>query len=88
MPTVAWVFGMAIILYYEDHEPPHFHVRAANFAARILIRDGSLIDSNGRVTARDMQTLRTWCLRHREALMENWERARRAQPLKRVEGES
>jgi len=87
MPTVAWVVGMAIVIYYEDHEPPHFHVRAADFAVCILIRDGSLIDSNGRVTARDMRALRAWCLRHRAALMENRERARRAQPLKKVESE-
>jgi len=78
---------MAIVFYYEDHEPPHFHVRAADFTARILIGDGSLIDANGRVTARDMRALRAWCLRHRMALMENWERARRAQPLKKVESE-
>jgi len=24
---------MAIVFYDEDHEPPHFHVRAADFAA-------------------------------------------------------
>jgi hypothetical protein len=78
---------MAVVFYYDDHDPPHFHVRAPDFVARILIRDGSLIDSNGRITAPEMRALRTWCLRHRAALMDNWQRARRAQPLKKVESE-
>jgi hypothetical protein len=64
MPTVAWVYGMAIVFYCDDHEPPHFHVRAADFVARILILDGSLIDSDGRITARETRALRSWCLRH------------------------
>jgi len=33
---------MAVVFYYEDHEPPQFHVCAADFAARILIRDEAI----------------------------------------------
>jgi hypothetical protein len=39
MPTVAVIFGMAILFYYEDHDPPHFHIRAPNFRARIDLGD-------------------------------------------------
>jgi hypothetical protein len=78
---------MAIVFYYEDHEPPHFHVRAADFSARVLILNGSLLDSSGRATVSDIRALREWCLRHRAPLMENWDRARRAQPLKKVKSE-
>jgi len=27
MPTVAWFYGIAIAMYYNDHNPPHFHAR-------------------------------------------------------------
>lgn len=27
MPTVAWFYGIAIAMYYNDHNPPHFHTR-------------------------------------------------------------
>jgi hypothetical protein len=27
MPTVAWFYGIVIQMYYDDHQPPHFHAR-------------------------------------------------------------
>ena len=29
MPTVAVVAGIAIVMYYNDHLPPHFHAKQA-----------------------------------------------------------
>jgi len=53
MPTVAIVAGIAIVFYYDDHEPPHFHARGADFIARILIADGTVLDATGRISARE-----------------------------------
>jgi len=47
MPTIAFVDGIAIILFWNDHDPPHFHAESSAFKARILIADASLIDSKG-----------------------------------------
>ena len=80
-PPVAAAAAAAAVAAQQD-QPFDRHE-----TARILIRDGSLIDSNGRITAREMRVLRAWCLQHRRALMDNWNRAREAQPLKKVEGE-
>ena len=27
MPEISRFFGIIIQMYYNDHEPPHFHVR-------------------------------------------------------------
>jgi hypothetical protein len=27
MPTIAWFYGIMIQMFYNDHEPPHFHAR-------------------------------------------------------------
>lgn len=27
MPVISRFFGIIICMYYNDHEPPHFHVR-------------------------------------------------------------
>ncbi len=27
MPTIAYFLGIAVRMYYNDHEPPHVHVR-------------------------------------------------------------
>jgi len=35
MPTIAVVDGILIILYFNDHAPPHFHAQGSDFHARI-----------------------------------------------------
>lgn len=37
MATVATVFGRWITFFHDDHEPAHFHVRAAGFAGRMAL---------------------------------------------------
>jgi Domain of unknown function (DUF4160) len=27
MPTIAYFLGVAVRMFFNDHEPPHFHVR-------------------------------------------------------------
>jgi hypothetical protein len=87
MPTVALVAGMAILFYYDDHDPPHFHARGADFLARVLISDGAIMDISGRMTARESRIIRRWAAKHRKALMENWTLARRDRPLLKIESE-
>jgi hypothetical protein len=57
MPTIAYVDGISIILFWNDHEPPHFHAEDAAFKARVLIADGSLIDAKGTVAPRSLRSL-------------------------------
>jgi hypothetical protein len=39
MPTVANVFGLLIMFFYNDHDPPHFHVRGPEFTAKVGLDD-------------------------------------------------
>lgn len=84
MPTVAIVAGMAIVLYPNDHAPPHFHVLATDFEARISIDDGSIIDCRGRMRPQTRHLLAQWTARHRDGLMDNWHRIRRGEPTLRI----
>jgi hypothetical protein len=27
MPTIAWFYGIAIQMFYDDRNPPHLHAR-------------------------------------------------------------
>ena len=84
MPTVAIVRGVLILLYANDHPPPHFHVEGADFSARIAIEDGSIIDQIGRMPPSIRRVLQAWTLAHRDELAENWRLARAYRPLKRI----
>jgi hypothetical protein len=37
MPVVAIVDGMLILLFFNDHDPPHFHVEYGEHRARVSI---------------------------------------------------
>jgi hypothetical protein len=86
VPTVATLSGMAIMFFYNDHDPPHFHVEGADFSAKIALADLSVAEVRGQVRSRDLRRLREWAVAHRADLWENWLRARRKEPLLRIGG--
>jgi hypothetical protein len=43
MPTIAWFYGIMIQMYYNDHEPPHFHARYGDAKAIVRLSDGEII---------------------------------------------
>ena len=43
MPQISRFFGIIIAMYYDDHNPPHFHAKYGDEEALISIRDFSVI---------------------------------------------
>ena len=84
MPTVAWFYGIAIAMYYNDHNPPHFHARYGQSRAIIAIADGRVLAGSLPPTALRLAT--DWALAHHRDLEENWARARADAPLERIAG--
>lgn len=48
MPTVAYFYGIAVSMFYNDHNPPHFHARYGRAKAIVRIFDGEIIAGNCR----------------------------------------
>src|SRR3972149_8138045 len=69
MPTIAYFLGIAVRMFFNDHEPPHFHARYQGFRARILIADGEIID--GRLPPTVARVLKEWTPFGRDALLGN-----------------
>ncbi|RAQ38769.1 transcriptional regulator, partial [Arthrospira sp. O9.13F] len=44
MPEISRFFGMVITMYYNDHAPPHFHVRYGQQKALITIETLTLLE--------------------------------------------
>ena len=84
MPTVAWFYGIAVTMYYNDHNPPHFHVQYGQSRAVIRIADGRVTDGSLPPTA--LRLIREWALAHRLELEDNWARSRADEPLERIAG--
>ncbi len=84
MPVIAFFFGISIRMYFDDHDPPHFHAEYQGHEAFFAIATGEIID--GRFPERAARLVREWCLENRAALMRNWEKGRALQPLERIPG--
>jgi hypothetical protein len=80
MPTVAYFYGIAIQMFFNDHNPPHFHARYGRAKALVRISDGQII--SGELPQLATRLVREWALAWREELEEN---CRRAQEHRRWE---
>ena len=82
MPEVSRFFGMVIQMYYNDHAPPHFHVRYAGQRALIAIETLALIE--GQLSSRALGLVLEWAALHQNELLEVWNLARAEMPLKSI----
>ncbi len=82
MPEICRFFGIVIAMYYDDHTPPHFHVRYGGEQASVLIETIDVLA--GRLSPRVRGMVTEWASMHQAELLEDWERSRCGLPLKRV----
>lgn len=66
-------------MYYNDHNPPHFHARYGDEKATIVIETLSILD--GRLSSRVRGLVVEWAAQHSKELKENWNLAREMKPL-------
>jgi hypothetical protein len=70
-------------MFYNDHPPPHFHVRYGSQRAVIGIEDLALLE--GDLSPRVLGLVVERAALHRPELLDNWNQARRQLPLSRVQ---
>lgn len=86
MPEISRFFGIVIKMYYNEHQPPHFHAEYAEHVAEIDIE--TLEVSRGHLPGRVLGLVLEWSSLHRDELRENWKRARaqaQVQPIAPLE---
>jgi hypothetical protein len=70
MPELSRFLGIAILMYFDDHNPPHFHVRYNDFRAIISIKDLTLME--GELPPRVWGLVMEWAGLHKNELLDNW----------------
>lgn len=83
MPEISRFYGIIIALYYNEHNPPHFHAKYGNYQAEIDIRTLQLIV--GELPTRAKALVLEWADEHRTELLEDWDLARKMVELKPIE---
>jgi hypothetical protein len=83
MPQISRFFGIIIRMYYNDHNPPHFHAEYGEFEAMIGIDTASIL--SGALPPRIMGFVAEWTLQHQKELMDNWKRSKNKESLLPIE---
>lgn len=83
VPTISRFFGLTITMYFDDHEPAHFHARAAEHTAKIRIDTLEVIASD--LPRRELRLALAWAEMHAGELKDNWRLAREGATLKEIE---
>jgi hypothetical protein len=82
MPEICRFYGIIIAMFFDDHNPPHFHARYGKDSVAVEI--SSLRVLEGHIRPRALGLVMEWASQHREELLSNWELAKRNQSPKRI----
>jgi len=73
MPEISRFFGIVIRMFYNDHEPAHFHAFYGEYEALIEIE--TLEVYRGELPRRALALVLEWAEAHRAELRSDWRRA-------------
>ena len=71
MPELSRFLGIIIAMYFNDHNPPHFHVLYNEFDAEIDIKILAILE--GKLPPRILGLALEWAEMYKIELMDNWD---------------
>lgn len=74
MPEISRFFGIVIAMFYNEHNPPHFHARYGKDQAAIEIKTLRILE--GWLPPRAVGLVMEWASNHQNELLQDWEQAR------------
>jgi Domain of unknown function (DUF4160) len=86
VPQVSRFYGITIVMFFDEDRHQgraHFHAIYAGAEASFDATNASRL--GGEMPRRAERMVIGWAREHREELQENWERARRHEPLQIIE---
>ena len=82
MPEISRFYGIIIGMFFNEHNPPHFHVKYEEYKAEITIKDGIV---TGKLPRRALNLVFEWLDLHRDDLLENWKRGENRERFIKIE---
>jgi hypothetical protein len=71
---VARVNGLKIVIYPDEHAPPHFHVKSPNINASFSIE--SCTKLKGKISPQDLNKVKYWYKYSKSLLINVWDSTR------------
>jgi len=83
MPEICRFYGIIIAMFYDEHNPPHFHARYGSCKVSIDIRSLSVLE--GKFPPRALGLVVEWASLHQNELMDDWNLARDRKSPNKIE---
>ena len=83
MAVIAIVEGIRITIYPQDHAPPHFHARIAEYEAMFSIATGDIIE--GSLPRSELHVLAAWYVAHKDEIAYLWREVQANRPIRRID---
>ena len=83
VPRICQFYGIVIAMFYNDHQPAHFHATYGEHRALVDIENAEIIA--GSLPPRASRMVSEWARMRRAELRSNWNLARRHRPIVKIE---
>lgn len=83
MPEISRFYGIRVMMFFDEHNPPHFHVEYNEYNAVIRITD--LAITEGKLPPKAAGLIIEWAIAHKDELMQDWELAQNDQQPQKIE---
>lgn len=83
MPELSRFYGIVVRMFFNDHNPPHFHAYYGSDEALFAIETLSLFA--GRLPPRATGLVVEWASLRQDQLMEAWNKAQELEPPGKIE---
>jgi hypothetical protein len=71
MPEISRFFGIIITMYFNEHNPPHFHAIYNEYEAQFDLIEGAFF--KGALPSKQARLVLAWYEIHKDELMHLWE---------------
>ena len=82
MPTLSMFYGIVTRMYFDDHNPPHFHALYQDSKASFDF-EGNLLE--GSMPQKQQKLIAAWATIHKDDLEANWQLASEEEALFKIE---
>jgi hypothetical protein len=83
VPEISRFFGIIVAMFFDEHNPPHFHARYGD--EKVAVDINSLRVLEGRISPRALGLVIEWASQHKDELLTNWELVRNNQAPRKIE---
>ncbi len=82
MPVISRFYGISILMFFQEHNPPHFHAKYEGKIAVFNIKTHRIMAGDLPPSAKRL--VRKWVKIHEKELLQNWVHSQKNGKLKTI----